>query len=100
MPHTHTSTVSPRQDRIKEYCQVYTYDCIFIYMKTMIDLDDEALELAAKELGTTTKKDTVNAALQFVAGRRRRIEQLLDDPYAFGVGPDITDPDIMRAAKR
>jgi Arc/MetJ family transcription regulator len=69
-------------------------------MKTMIDLDDEALELAARELGTTTKKDTVNAALEFVAGRRRRIEQLLDDPYALGVGPDITDPDIMRTARR
>ena len=36
-------------------------------MKTMIDLDDKALSLAAKELGTTTKKDTVNAALEFVA---------------------------------
>jgi Arc/MetJ family transcription regulator len=69
-------------------------------MKTMIDLDDEALELAARELGTTTKKDTVNAALQFVAGRRHRIEQLLDDPYAFGVGQDITDPEIMRTARR
>jgi hypothetical protein len=51
-------------------------------MKTVIALDDEALSLAAKELGTTTKKDTVNAALDFVANRRRRIEQLLDDPYA------------------
>lgn len=69
-------------------------------MKTMIDLDDEALELAARELGTTTKKDTVNAALAFVAGRRHRIEQLLDDPYALGVGQDITDPDIMRTARR
>src|SRR6266540_2989793 len=60
-------------------------------MKTVIDLNDEALALAAKELGTTTKKDTVNAALEFVANRRRRIEQLLDDPFALGVGPDITD---------
>jgi hypothetical protein len=33
-------------------------------------------------------------------GLRRRIEQLLDDPYALGVGPDITDPDIMRMAWR
>jgi len=66
----------------------------------MIDIDDETLNLAAKELGTTTKKDTVNAALEFVANRRQRIEQLLDDPYALGVGPDITDPDIMRAARR
>ncbi|HET7015410.1 MAG TPA: DUF2191 domain-containing protein [Streptosporangiaceae bacterium] len=52
------------------------------------------------ELGTTTKKDTVNAALEFVASRRRRIEQLLDDPYALGVGPDVGDPEIMRAARR
>jgi Arc/MetJ family transcription regulator len=69
-------------------------------MKTMIDLDEEALALAAKELGTTNKKDTVNAALVFVANRRRRIEQLLDDPYAFGVGPDIGDQEIMRQARR
>jgi Arc/MetJ family transcription regulator len=69
-------------------------------MKTVIDLDDDALDLAAKELGTTTKKDTVNAALQFVAGRRHRIEQLLDDPYALGVGPDIADAEVMRAARR
>lgn len=71
-----------------------------IHMKTMIDLDDEALSLAAKELGTTTKKDTVNAALEFVASRRQRIEQLLDDPYALGVGPDITDPEVMHTARR
>ena len=69
-------------------------------MKTMIDLDDEALALAAKELGTTTKKDTVNAALRFVADRRRRIEQLLEDPLALGVGRDIVDPEIMRQARR
>jgi Arc/MetJ family transcription regulator len=80
--------------------ELYNFGCTVIHMKTMIDLDDEALELAAKELGTTTKKDAVNAALEFVAGRRRRIEQLLDDPYTFGVGPDITNPDIMRAARR
>ena len=66
----------------------------------MIDLNDEALALAAKELGTTTKKDTVNAALEFVASRRRRVEQLLDDTYALAVGPDITDPDVMRQARR
>ena len=73
---------------------------MIVYMKTMIDLNDEALEQAARELGTTTKKDTVNAALQFVASRRRRIEQLLDDPYALGVGPDIADAEIMRQARR
>ncbi len=66
----------------------------------MVDLDEEALASAAKELGTTTKKDAVNAALDFVANRRRRIEQLLDDPYAFGVGPDIADAEVMRQARR
>lgn len=69
-------------------------------MKTMIDIDDEALELAARELGTTTKKDTVNAALAFVAGRRRRIEELLGNPLALGVGPDIGDEEVMRRARR
>jgi Arc/MetJ family transcription regulator len=69
-------------------------------MKTVIDLNDHALELAAKELGTVTKKDTVNAALEFVARRRQRIEALLDDPYGIGVGGDIGDPEIMRGADR
>lgn len=69
-------------------------------MKTMIDLNDEALALAAKELGTVTKKDTVNAALEFVAERRKRIDQVLTDPYGFGVGPDIADPEIMEQARR
>jgi len=69
-------------------------------MKTVIDIDDEALELAARELGTSTKKDTVNAALAFVASRRRRIDELLGDPIALGVGPDIGDDEIMRQARR
>jgi Arc/MetJ family transcription regulator len=69
-------------------------------MKTVIDIDDEVLELAAKELGTSTKKDTVNAALAFVAGRRRRIEELLGDPIALGVGPDIGNEEIMQQARR
>ena len=30
----------------------------------------------------------------------RRIEQLLNDPYALGVGPDITNPEVMRPARR
>lgn len=66
----------------------------------MIDLNDEALALAARELGTVTKKDTVNAALEFVAERRRRIEQLLADPYALGAGPDIGDAEVMAQARR
>lgn len=74
--------------------------CTLGNMKTMIDLDDEALSLAARELATVTKKDTVNAALRFVAERRQRIDQVLTDPYGFGVGPDIADPEVMEQARR
>ncbi len=74
--------------------------CMFVYMRTMVDLDDEALARAAEELGTVTKKDTINEALRFVVARRSRIEALLDDPYALGIGPDITDAEIMRRARR
>ncbi|MGF0175767.1 type II toxin-antitoxin system VapB family antitoxin [Streptomyces sp. Marseille-Q5077] len=44
--------------------------------RTVIDLDDEALEAAAKELGTTTKLDTVNTALREVTARYRRLRAL------------------------
>jgi Arc/MetJ family transcription regulator len=40
---------------------------------TQIDLDDEALAAAMREPGTTTKKDTVNAALHEIADRSRRL---------------------------
>lgn len=40
--------------------------------KTLIDLDDEALAEAARLLGTSSKKDTVNAALREIIDRRRR----------------------------
>lgn len=40
--------------------------------KTLIDLDDEALAEAARLLGTSSKKDTVNAALREIVDRRRR----------------------------
>ena len=40
--------------------------------RTVIDLDDELVASVAKELGTRTKKDTVNAALREVLENRRR----------------------------
>ncbi len=40
--------------------------------RTVIDLDDDLLADVARELGTRTKKDTVNAALQQVLENRRR----------------------------
>ncbi|MFE7114898.1 type II toxin-antitoxin system VapB family antitoxin [Streptomyces sp. NPDC057654] len=46
--------------------------------KTMIDIDDEALALAAEAMGTKTKKDTVNAALAEIGARLRRQRALAD----------------------
>lgn len=44
--------------------------------KTVIDLNEEALALAAEMLGTRTKKDTVNAALEEQAARLRRLRAI------------------------
>ncbi|WP_446224161.1 type II toxin-antitoxin system VapB family antitoxin [Nocardia sp. IBHARD005] len=41
---------------------------------TQIDLDDEALAEAMRLMGSTTKKDTVNAALRDYVERVRRVE--------------------------
>ncbi|MEU3014146.1 type II toxin-antitoxin system VapB family antitoxin [Nocardia asteroides] len=41
---------------------------------TQIDLDDEALSEAMRLMGSTTKKDTVNAALRDYVQRVRRVE--------------------------
>ena len=40
--------------------------------KTLIDIDDSLLEAAREALGTSTKKDTVNAALREVLAARDR----------------------------
>ncbi|MEN8655061.1 type II toxin-antitoxin system VapB family antitoxin [Streptomyces sp. 21So2-11] len=44
--------------------------------RTVIDLDDQALEAAAKELGTTTKRDTINTALREIVDRNHRLRAL------------------------
>ncbi len=66
--------------------------------RTTIEIDDEALAGAARELGTSTKVDTVNAALAFVA-KRHQLAQAFDDPSIWG-SPDLTDPKIQKAARR
>lgn len=66
--------------------------------KTVVDLDDELLAEAARVLGTTTKKDTVNRALAELVGRRRRqdlVEWLGSDPL-----PDLRDPEVLEQAWR
>ena len=64
--------------------------------KTLIDIDEQYLAAAQRELGTTTKKDTVNAALREVAAlaaRRRDLQRLTSRSLA-----DLEDEDVMRAA--
>ncbi|MEU8141362.1 type II toxin-antitoxin system VapB family antitoxin [Nonomuraea sp. NPDC048901] len=45
-------------------------------VKTAIEIDQEALAIAAEVLGTKTKKDTVNAALREVGQRLVRLRAL------------------------
>lgn len=68
--------------------------------KTLIEIDEGLLASAATELGTTTKKDTVNEALRFVAERRSRARALTNDSRLIGWGEDIGDPEVMKDARR
>jgi Arc/MetJ family transcription regulator len=68
-------------------------------MRTIIDIDDELLEAARAELGTGTKRDTVNEALRYVAERRARARAMLDDPFFLG-GSDLGDAEVMSGARR
>jgi Arc/MetJ family transcription regulator len=69
--------------------------------RTLIDVDDDALARAAAVLGTSTKVDTVNRALQLVAqnadrqAERDRFDALLDL-----VGDRLTETDVRAQAWR
>jgi Arc/MetJ family transcription regulator len=66
--------------------------------RTTIDINDEVLERAARELGTANKVDTVNAALTFVA-ERRKLAAAMEDPLMWG-SPDLADSSVRAAARR
>ena len=67
--------------------------------KTLIDIDDELLDKARVILGTTTKKDAVNRALQDVVDREERAKglQWLHDTDALGA---LRDPEVRAHARR
>ncbi|MTK04374.1 type II toxin-antitoxin system VapB family antitoxin [Micromonospora sp. CP22] len=71
-------------------------------MKTVIDLDDELLERARRELGTKSKKDTIHAALRMVAERGERMEAIREllsiDRDWTGLLADDKTPDGERDA--
>ncbi len=66
--------------------------------KTLIDIDDDLLAQSQEILGTTTKKDTVNAALREVV-RLKAVRELIEMGRA-GVYDDLLDPEIAERAWR
>ncbi len=70
--------------------------------KTLVDLDEAKIAAVGEQLGTKTKKDTLNAAMDFVLASKDRVRDLIEDGIAakLGVGTDVTDPEIMKGARR
>ena len=66
--------------------------------KTSFEIDTAKVDAAKEILGTKTLTDTVDAALDELVKRRRRLELLglLSDPAAF----ELNDPAAMRGAWR
>lgn len=65
-------------------------------MRTVVDIDEDALRGAREALGTTTKVDTVNRALTEVAAlaaRRRDLHRL-----TAGELVDLGDDDVYASA--
>lgn len=69
-------------------------------MRTVVEIDDEALAAAAAELGTVTKKDTINTALRLVASRRERAARVAAATHVFGDPKGLDDPAVRREQAR
>jgi Arc/MetJ family transcription regulator len=69
--------------------------------RTLIDVDDDALSRAASVLGTTTKVETVNRALQLVAqSGDRKAEQARFDELLDLLGDRLAEHDVRAEAWR
>jgi Arc/MetJ family transcription regulator len=66
--------------------------------KTLVDLDEELLAETQEILGTSTKKDTINAAMREVV-RRAAARKLIELGHA-GAYADLLDPEIAERAWR
>ena len=71
-----------------------------VRMKTVIDLDEDLLERARRELGTATKKDTIHEALRLVAERTARLGAIQELLAIDRDWTDIVDDDKVPAAER
>jgi Arc/MetJ family transcription regulator len=69
--------------------------------RTLIDVDDDALARAASVLGTSTKVETVNRALQLVAQKAdRQAEHDRFDALLDLVGDRLAETDVRVEAWR
>lgn len=67
--------------------------------KRLVEIDDDTLEEARKALGTSTIKDTVNAALaESVKAARRRVISPEDLMRFAEACKDLGDPEVMARA--
>jgi Arc/MetJ family transcription regulator len=69
-------------------------------MRTVIDLDEELLDRARRELGTTTKKDTIHEALRLVAERSARLDAVRELMAIDRDWAGIVDDDKVPASDR
>ena len=66
--------------------------------KTLVDIDDDLLSAVSQQLGTKTKKDTVNAALAEVLRVRRLADHV--GHLREGAVDDLLDVEVMKGAWR
>jgi Arc/MetJ family transcription regulator len=65
--------------------------------KTLVDLDESALQAAMLEFGTTTKVETVNRALREVASRRAaNLDDLM--ATALEISDNLAECDVRNLA--
>jgi len=67
--------------------------------KTLIDIDDDLLDRVRRELGTTSKRATVNEALRLVDRHTRQAKSLRDLADNDRLG-DLNDPEVKKRARR
>ncbi len=66
--------------------------------KRLIEIDDELLESARQELGTSGITDTVRSALQFAAARSARLREV--EWLSSGGMAEMADPEVRKDAWR
>jgi Arc/MetJ family transcription regulator len=69
-------------------------------MKTVVDLDEDLLDRARRELGTTTKKETIHEALRLVAERSARLEAIRELVSIDRDWTGLVDDDKLPAGER